>query len=367
MKKAHRHSPVKMMRRSSRVYLNELNAGKAETLKNFLHLCYDVLAYYVEMFWRAGDFSADLAELETVHRAGERFGLTTRLSQALAKQAKELVRSAHAQGQRPPQVRKHTVTLYCHFVKVERFDGAFDWAVKLIGSGAPRLVIPAKSTAPLNAKLADGWQLGKTVRLGRDHRKRLFVEFIVEKPRPPLKTDGTTEGMDSNYKQGIVLSDGQNVAPEVYERIQTFTRRQRHTKAEVKSLVGQALKRVDFSGIKTLCVENLKSVRQGTRGKFPRSLNRRLSHWLYSYMADWIARRCEELGVRLERKNPAYTSITCSVCHTCDRRSRVGDQFRCRHCGFSIDADRNAALNLKQLGEAGVYGLRSLPSWKLAS
>jgi len=352
-----------MMRRTSRVYLNELNVGKTETLKEFLHLCHDVLAYYVEMFWRAKDFSADLADLGTVHRARERFGITTRLSQALAKQAKEMVRSAHAQGKRKPQVRKHTVTLYSHFVKVERFDGSFDWAVKLTGSGAPRMMIPAKSTAHLNRFLADGWQLAKTIRLGRDYRKRLFVDFILEKPRPPLKIEGTTEGVDSNYKQGLVLSDGQVAGQDVYQRIQRFTKRQKNTKAEIKSLIGRTLKQLDLSGIKKLCIENLKAVRYGTRGKFPRSLNRRMSHWLYGYIADWLARWCEEHGIWLERKNPAYTSITCSDCNTCDRRSRRGDRFVCRHRGFSCDADLNAARNLKRLGEAGVYGLRSLPSW----
>ena len=363
MKKAHRHRPQKMMRRSSRVYLNDLNAGKADRLTEFLHRCHDALQYFVDVFWQRQDFSADLADLETVHRGRDGFGLTTRLAQALAKQAKEMVRSAHAQGKRQPQVRKHAVTLYCHFVKVERFDGSFDWAVKLVGSGAPRMVIPAKSTAHLNAKLADGWTVAKTIRLGRDHRKRLFVDFILEKPRPSLKTEGTIEGMDSNYKQGLVLSDGQTVGQAVYERIQTFSQRQKNTKAEIKSLVGHALKQLDLSGVKTLCIEHLKHVRQGTRGKFPRTLNRRLSHWLYAYIADWLARRCEELGIRLLRKSPDYTSMTCSVCDRCDRRSRVGDRFQCRHCGFSCDADLNAALNLKRLGEAGVYGLRSLPSW----
>ena len=34
------------------------------------------------------DFSADLADLATVHRGRDRFGITTRLAQALAKQAK---------------------------------------------------------------------------------------------------------------------------------------------------------------------------------------------------------------------------------------------------------------------------------------
>jgi len=355
-----------MMRRTSRVYLNELNAGKARRVREFLHLCRDVIAYYVEMFWRAKDFSAELAPLATVHRACERFSITTRLSQALAKQAKEMVRSAHAQGKRKPQVRRHTLTLYSHFVRIEPFRGSFDWAVKLIGSGAPRMIIPVPSTSHLNKLLADGWQMSKTIRLGRDRKGRLFIDFILEKPRPPLKTEGQIVGMDSNYKGGLVFSDGQRVAQMLYALIQSFAPREKHTHAEITSLLGRELKRVDLSTIRVLCVEDLKWVRRHTRGKFPRALNRRLSHWLYATIIDLLARACEERGIRLARKNPAYTSMTCSVCGTCDRRSRVGDQFSCCHCGFSCDADLNAARNLVRLGEAGVYGLRSLPSWRFA-
>jgi IS605 OrfB family transposase len=353
-----------MMRRSSRVYLNHLNAGKAQTLVEFLHLCHDVVQYFVDLFWQRRDFSADLADIETVHRGRDRFGITTRLAQALAKQAKEVVRSCRGSK---PKVRRHTVTLYSHFVRIEPFRGHFDWTVRLTGSGAPRMIVPVPSTAHLNKLLARGWVISKSIRLGRDRKGRLFVDFLLEKPRPPLKTEGTIEGLDSNYKRGIVLSDGQTVGGSIYERIEGFARRQKHTKAEIKSLIGHALKRIDFSRIRVLSIEDLKRVRDGARGKFPRTLSRRLSHWLYAYIANWLARASEEAGVRLVRKSPAYTSQTCSFCGKCDRRSRVGERFLCRHCGFSLDADLNAARNLARLGEAGVYGLRLLESWKLAT
>jgi IS605 OrfB family transposase len=57
-----------------------------------------------------------------------------------------------------------------------------------------------------------------------------------------------------------------------------------------------------------LCVEDLKHVKSGKRGTFSRTQNRRLSHWLYAYVVDLLARHCEERGIRLERKHPAYTS-----------------------------------------------------------
>ena len=100
------------MRRAARIYLNELNRHKAERLKDFLHLCHDVTQYVIDLFWQRRDFSRRLADLETVHRFRDRFGITTRLAQALAKQAKEIIRSAKANGfGRKPRLRRHSALM----------------------------------------------------------------------------------------------------------------------------------------------------------------------------------------------------------------------------------------------------------------
>lgn len=351
------------MRRASRIHLNELNTGKAQALKEFLCLCHDITQYFVDLFWQRQDFSAELARAETIHKATERFGITYRLAQCLAKQAKECVRSANKHTpRRKPELRLHTTTLYSHFVAVESYQGdAFDFAIKVGGSGAPDVIIPAKSTAHLNQLLNDGWTLSKTIRLGR-RGDRLFVDFILEKAKPPLKQTGEVVGMDSNYKAGFVFSDGQQVGQEIYARIQTFGNRQKHTHDEVKSMVGHALKQVDLSNTKLLCIENLKCVKHGKRGKFPRKFNRRLSHWLYSLSGDLLSRAGEEQGFRLERKNPWKTSQFCPNCRKWDRRNRKGDLFLCVNCGYQDNADHNASKNLELLGLAGKYGLRSLQS-----
>ena len=132
------------MRRACRVYLDDLNAGKAAVLTAFLHRCRDMAQYVVDLFWQRRDFSATLADLPTVHRIRDRFGATTRLAQAIAKQAKEMLRAARSNGfTRKPRLRKHTVTLYSHFVRLERYGQAhFDYAAVLTGSGTAGASIP---------------------------------------------------------------------------------------------------------------------------------------------------------------------------------------------------------------------------------
>jgi IS605 OrfB family transposase len=352
-----------VMVRSCRVYLNDLNPGKALILKTFLYLCHAVCQYFVDLFWQRQDFGGQLSDLPTVHRGVERFGITTRLAQALAKQAKETLRSQHRKyKKRKPRLRRHVVTLFYHFVKIEAMrSGFFDWAVCLIGSGAPRLVLPVHSTRLIKRRLQMGWTLAKTIRLGMDG-SRLFIDFLFEKDRPALREAGRVVGMDSNYKNGLVFSDGQVIGHALYQRIQQFAKRQRNTHAEIKSLLGQALKQVDFATFKILCIEDLKGVKSGIRGTFSRQLNRRLSHWLYASIARRLEQYCEENGIRLEQKGPYKTSQYCRPCAKWDRRNRRGDRFKCVHCGYSTHADHNAAHNLELLGLAGVYGLRLLQS-----
>jgi putative transposase len=363
MQKAHRKP--KVMRRSSRVYLNDLNPGKIELVRDFLHTCHDATQYFVDLFWQRQDFSAELADLATVHRGRDRFALTTRLAQALAKQAKETVRSQlEKRNKRKPQLHHWTVTLYSHFVTIQPFAGQhFDLAVQLTGSGAPRLMLPVHATRHLNRKLQAGWKLSKTLRLGI-RKGRVFVDLLLEKAHPEKKTSGRVVGMDSNYVNGLVFSDGQNMGHELVARIRQFPKRKQRTHSEIKARIGQAMKKIDFSTIRVLCIEDLKHVKRGRRGTFSRTHNRRLSHWQYAYIVSLLERYCEEHGIRLERKDPYKTSQYCHVCDRWDRRNRRGERFKCVHCGYSAQADQNAAHNLELLGLAGVYGLRSLQSSK---
>jgi putative transposase len=74
-----------------------------------------------------------------------------------------------------------------------------------------------------------------------------------------------------------------------------------------------------------------------------------------------------ERGVRAGRKvvlvPPAYTTMTCSACHAITKqRLELGERiFRCEHCGYTADRDRNAARTILATVEpdrAGVDDVR---------
>ena len=48
--------------------------------------------------------------------------------------------------------------------------------------------------------------------------------------------------------------------------------------------------------------------------------------------------------------DPRNTSKTCSVCGHCEKANRKSQaEFLCQHCGFSANADWNAARNIRAL------------------
>ena len=58
----------------------------------------------------------------------------------------------------------------------------------------------------------------------------------------------------------------------------------------------------------------------------------------------------EEEGITLIKVNPAYTSQTCSRCGSIHKESRNGEKFLCVDCGYELNADFNASINILHRG-----------------
>lgn len=350
------------IQRSSRICLNAANAGKRNECFTFLNLCHNLQQYFIDLFWQRGECKDKYADLATVHKGRDRFKTTTRLAQAMAKQAKENLRHKNSGiRKKKPNLRTQTAMLYYHFANIEKSKSAFDYVLNLAGSGAPKMTVPFNSTSHLNRLLAKGYSISKTVRLGRN-RNKLWLDIIVEKPKPKRKESGRVIGLDSNLKNGFHFSDGRVIGKKLYDLIKSFDKRKKRTHNIVKQKTNEELKRLDLSNVKIFAIENLKNVKKNKRGTFSRQMNRRLSHWLYRHFATRIEQLCEESGIFLEKKNPAYTSQFCRSCFKWDRRNRKGDVFKCVTCGKVDHADANASKNMELLGLADSYGIRSLAS-----
>ena len=71
--------------------------------------------------------------------------------------------------------------------------------------------------------------------------------------------------------------------------------------------------------------------------------------YMFSQMLEW---ECKKHGSRVVYVNPRNTSLTCSSCGKVEKSSRKDQaRFECS-CGFSANADTNAAINIKNLAAA---------------
>lgn len=91
--------------------------------------------------------------------------------------------------------------------------------------------------------------------------------------------------------------------------------------------------------------EDLRIANMTAAGKGKRGLNRAILNQGWSAFATKLAYKLEERGGTLTKVNPAYTSQTCSDCGVVDAESRKSQAvFSCTSCGFTENADRNAAI-----------------------
>ena len=100
-------------------------------------------------------------------------------------------------------------------------------------------------------------------------------------------------------------------------------------------------------GAGTVVLENLTGLRDRTKQRG--SKQRRRHHgWSYNQLRICAEHKGEEFGVSVAVVDPRYTSQRCSRCGHVERGNRVSQaRFVCRSCGFEIDADLNAARNIR--------------------
>jgi len=81
-----------------------------------------------------------------------------------------------------------------------------------------------------------------------------------------------------------------------------------------------------------------------------RRFNRKLGNWSYGQLSTFIKYKAESTGKTVVDVNPKYTSQMCSRCGYTNKANRKGLVFKCKECGYELNADLNAARNIAVLG-----------------
>jgi IS605 OrfB family transposase len=98
-----------------------------------------------------------------------------------------------------------------------------------------------------------------------------------------------------------------------------------------------------------IAVEDLKGIRGRITARGGDARNR-LSGWSFHQLVGFLSYKAQDAGIPIVQVDPSNTSKTCSVCGHCEKANRKSQaEFLCKHCGFSANADWNAARNIRAL------------------
>lgn len=74
-----------------------------------------------------------------------------------------------------------------------------------------------------------------------------------------------------------------------------------------------------------------------------------LRNWSYYELQSFVEYKAKREGIEVRYVNPVYTSQKCSRCGNVDKNNRkTQEKFICTKCGFELNADHNAAINISR-------------------
>ncbi len=117
----------------------------------------------------------------------------------------------------------------------------------------------------------------------------------------------------------------------------------------------------------TIVIEKLKEIRSTTKQRSQQQ-RRAMHQWSFNRLRDLLVYKAEECGCAVIGVDPRCTSQRCSLSghiHRSNRRSQ--SRFKCRNCGFELNADLNGSRNIavKYLASVAIADAGGLMSTSL--
>jgi IS605 OrfB family transposase len=147
--------------------------------------------------------------------------------------------------------------------------------------------------------------------------------------------------------RGLLQKRGTKSAKRHLKKIQ---RKQSRFVRDMNHVVSKSLVCTASLSRKAIALEDLSGIRE--RVSVSREMRWLLGNWSFSELRQFIEYKAEAAGLPVVTVDPRNTSCTCSTCGYCDKANRKSQSvFKCLQCGLELNADWNAALNIKARGE----------------
>ncbi len=177
--------------------------------------------------------------------------------------------------------------------------------------------------------------------VGLSHFATLSTGEIVVNPRF-FKVDEKAlakaqRKLSKQTKKSLERKKSKKVVARIHEKI--GNRRNNFCHQEARKIVNRF-------GI--ICIEDL-SINKIKENNF-RSINRSIGDVAWGQFAQYLSYKAENAGRQIVKVNPAFTSQDCSKCGYRQAKKLPDRVHHCSNCGFKIDRDHNASLNILALG-----------------
>jgi IS605 OrfB family transposase len=195
-----------------------------------------------------------------------------------------------------------------------------------------------------------------------------FLHIVMETDAPIYKASEQVVGVDLGVNVPAVDSENNFYGDANWKQIEdkTFQLRRRLQKKGTKSakrhlkklsgrqkrfrkdcdhVISKRLVQSVESGA-TLVFEDLVNIR--SRSKVRKQQRRRIHGWSFRQLQTFVDYKAKAKGVKVDFVDPRYTSQKCSCCGHREKASRQSQAvFKCKKCGYSTNADFNAATNIR--------------------
>ena len=236
-------------------------------------------------------------------------------------------------------------------------------------------------TIPEYHKEKVGWDVC-SADLCQDKQGRLFLHVVVEREEREFRSNGKVVGVDLGITRPAVTSDnkflGEHHWKEVDKRNYRLKRElqakgTKSAKRHLRKLRGKEnrfrthcdhvlSKQIVLAAQEgtVIVLEDLKHIRSRIKGT--KEHNRRIHSWSFDRLSNFIVYKAKMQGILVVYSNPKYTSQECSRCGYIDKKNRkTQTKFSCKSCFYQINADLNAAKNIK--GRYQVSGAIGAARW----
>lgn len=299
------------------------------------------------------DGKAAYPALVSDHHVQARQKASEALKSAITREKKGKKVSGPFSASCPPRYNVHTYRL--------------DWEGGSVNLATTRGRIKVSFTLPDYAASAAGHPVATADLIGK--RGRWYLHVVLCLPDVACAETGTAMGVDLGLTHPAVTSDGRFLGKkhwrEVGKRRLRLKRKlqsngSKSAKWHLRRLAGRdarfrrdcdhVLSKRILEGAEpgtVIVVENLTNIRQRVKARRGEA-KRRLHSWSFAQLKGCLEYKAEAKGCRVVAVDPRNTSKRCSRCgHTHRGNRRSPSDFRCRDCGYSCNADLNAARNIR--------------------